>query len=320
MNPGILDMLANCRRPLVLAHESPDGDALGSVLGLVHMLKGMGKEAVGYREGQLPDEYRFLPGVQDLITGLPPKAGVDLVVLLDCHEPKRTGSDGKSYLSTAKLPAVVIDHHRGEAKYGDEVWVDPTYAATCEMLAELAAKGGIELSPRAATCLYAGILTDTGSFAHANTSARVLKNAARLVEAGAAPEKIHSEVFATRPVRQFLFCRILEKAQRLMDGRVILATVSLADLAELNARPYDLENVVEGLRNIPGVLAAALIKERSGGGVKLSMRSKGGVDVAGPAMELGGGGHKNAAGCSLDMGIGQAAELTAGLLNRAVEA
>ena len=319
MNQKLVQMLRASKRPLVLAHESPDGDALGSVLGLVHLLKGQGITALGYREGLLPDEFGFLPGVDELLTAMPPADQVDLAVLLDCHEPKRTGREAEAFLNSLSAPAVVVDHHRGTADFGRESWVDAGYAATCEMIAELAREAGLEVSPQAATCLYTGILTDTGSFAHANTSPGVLRAAARLVEAGAAPWEIHGEVFATRPVRLFLFSRMLEKAELHCAGRLIVATVSQADLEALSAKPYDLENAVESLRGIPGVRVAALIKERGDGGVKVSMRSKGELDVARVALELGGGGHKNAAGCRLEMNLAQAAEKMAALLCALVE-
>jgi phosphoesterase RecJ-like protein len=304
---------------VVIAHENPDGDALGSVLAMVHMLRAKGKQAWGYRQGPLPREYRFLPGANEMLTQLPPPENPDLALLLDCHEPRRAGGQAEDYL-TSGPECVIVDHHRGEVEFGAAHHVVPEYAATAEILVDLADQAGFEIDEAAATCLYTGLLTDTGSFAHANTNARVFRCAARLEEAGAVPWKINMEAYATIPKRQLLLCRALQGAEYLINGRMVLVKLGLEDLDELGCESHDVENLVEKLRAIPGVMVSIMIREREPGQVKISLRSVGDIDVAQVALTLGGGGHKNAAGIKMPGDMDQAAKKLTAMLSAQVEA
>ena len=214
----------------------------------------------------------------------------------------------------------MVDHHQGEADFGRAVWVDPSRAATSQMLAELARAADWPLTAEAATCLFAGLQTDTGSFRYSNTTPQALRVAADLVEAGADPWAISQEVYATRPRRLRLLGRVLEDTELLAGGRLALAAVSQAQLQSLGCDSRDLEDAVEALRGIPGVEVAALLRELPGGGVKASLRSRGRVDVAAVALALGGGGHKSAAGMRLDMDLAAARHLLAERLRRALDA
>ncbi|MCB2186027.1 MAG: bifunctional oligoribonuclease/PAP phosphatase NrnA [Deltaproteobacteria bacterium] len=301
----VAGLIQDARSVLVVAHQDPDGDALGSTLGLAHLLRALGKEVHVYSAGPLPEEYLFLPGMAWLAP-LPPAAAVDLAVLLDCHQTGRTGPESGPYLDAVARGAVV-DHHRGQSEYGQAAWLDTSYAATAGMLIDLAREAGWPLTPEAATCLFTGLQTDTGSFRYSNTTPRTFRQAAELVEAGADVWGISQEVYATRPRRIHLLSRMLESMSLHQDGRLALARVSLADLAACQCQAQDLEQVVETLRTIPGVEVAALLRELPGQRVKISLRSRGRQDVSGLALKLGGGGHRNAAGAKVDGSLDQVA-------------
>ncbi len=301
---------------LLLCHQNPDGDALGSCLGLCHLLEARGKKVHLYAQGQAPREYHFLPGRQKVQDRLPPAGAVQAAVILDCHQPERTGPEAASYLQAMAEQVVVLDHHQGRSRFGRLRWVDPGYAATSEMLALLARRAEWPLGPEAATCLFAGLMTDTGSFRYSNTNARVFTTAARLVEAGADPWQVSQEIYATRPRKLKLIAEVMEGLVLEQGGRLALGQVSLGDLEAHGCRPQDLENIVELIRGIPGVEVAALLKENPDGSVKVSLRSRGRVDVAALALEQGGGGHKNAAGMTLKGPLPRVGEQVRELLRR----
>jgi phosphoesterase RecJ-like protein len=303
---------------VVLAHRDPDGDALGAILGTAHLLTAAGKVVWPYSAGPIPEEYRFLPGLEMLKDTLPQPGRVELALLLDCHEPQRAGEPAAAFLAAFPRTAVV-DHHLGRTSFGNATWVDSGHAATSEMLTLLAQDLGLPLTAQAATCLYTGLVTDTGRFSYSNTTPQTLGLGAELVRAGADPWAITQEAYSTSLARLRLLARVMNGLQLLHGGRLALAGVSLADLAEMQAVPSDLDRIVEELRSIRGVEVAALLKEAKDGGVKASMRSRGRVDVGSLAIQLGGGGHKNAAGARLEMGLAQAIRHLGELLGSRLE-
>jgi phosphoesterase RecJ-like protein len=292
-------MIAQAERVWLVSHVLPDGDALGSSLGLMHLLRAQGQQARVFSAGPIPEEYLFLPGMDQVSDALPDKGDQDLAVMLDCHQPQRTGPVSEAFL--AKLPQVaIIDHHQGAVDFGQAAWVDPSFAATSEMVTLLAQAEGWDITPEAATCLFTGVQTDTGSFRYANTTPRVFRVAADLAQAGAQVWPISQEVYATRPKRLRLLGRIMDNLELSQEGRLALSQITLADLEKVGAGPADLEQAVETLRLIPGVEVSALFRQTPKGAVKVSMRSRGKVDVSRVAIELGGGGHKSAAGVTLE--------------------
>jgi phosphoesterase RecJ-like protein len=316
---AVAQALERAGRVVVFSHYDPDGDALGASLGLMHLLKLQGKTVWVHSAGPIPEEYGFLPGVELVSQDFPPAGDVDLAVLLDCHQPQRAGQAEAEYLSKV-ASAAVVDHHQGPVDFGDPAWVDPGYAATSQMLAAMAWEAGWQMSPAAAVCLFTGLQTDTGSFRYSNATPQAFRTAAQLVEAGADPWLVSQEVYATRVKRLRLLARIMDGMSTFADGRLALGQVALSDLAELDADPRDLEEAVEAIRGVPGVQVAALLRELKHGGVKISMRSRGEVDVAAVAISLGGGGHKSAAGLRLEKPLAQAKELITGRLLQAMEA
>lgn len=313
MMTRMAEELGRAGRVFLAAHRDPDGDALGATLGLMHLLTAQGKEVFAHSAGPMPAEYDFMPGLAGLSPETPDPDWPDLAVLLDCHEPERAGEKAAEFLPRARR-AAVVDHHLGRAGFGQVVWVEPGYAATCEMLGLMAQAAGWTIGPEAASCLFVGLQTDTGRFSYSNTRPRTLRLGADLVELGADPWVISQEAYSSSPARLRLMARVFAGLTMAAGGRVALAKVSQADLAESGAEPSDLDRMVEELRAIRGVEAAVLIKEQKSGGVKASMRSRGRLDVGSLAIGLGGGGHRNAAGARLDLGLDEARDRLAGML------
>jgi phosphoesterase RecJ-like protein len=319
MRQAVANSLEQTGRVLVVSHYDPDGDALGSSLGLMHLLERQGKKVWVHSAGPIPEEYGFLPGLVRVSKDFPALEEIDCAVLLDCHQPERAGQAEAEYLAQVEN-AVVVDHHQGAVDFGDPAWVDPGYAATSQMLAQMAFEAGWQMDPDSANCLFTGLQTDTGSFRYSNATPQAFRIAAQLVEAGADPWMVSQEVYATSVTRLRLLSRILEGLKLSAQGRLAIGQVLLTDLADLEADPRDLEDAVEAIRGIPGVQVAALMRELKNGGVKVSMRSRGIVDVSEVAISLGGGGHKNAAGMRLEQPPAEAKELITSRLLQAMEA
>ncbi len=315
MMARMAEELGRAGKVLLAAHRDPDGDALGATLGLMHLLQAQGKEVFAHSAGPVPAEYEFMPGLDRLSPAMPAPDWPDLAVLLDCHDPERAGAAAADFLPRTRRIAVV-DHHLGRADFGQAVWVEPDYAATCEMLGFMAGEAGWAIGPEAATCLFVGVQTDTGRFSYSNARPRTYRLGAELVELGADPWAISQQAYSSSLARLKIMGRVFAGLKLVAGERVALAKVAQADLAELGAVSSDLDRVVEELRAIRGVEVALLIKELKGGGVKVSLRSRGRVDVGSLAIGLGGGGHKNAAGVRLESGMDEAEARLAGLLAR----
>ncbi|CAO0820116.1 bifunctional oligoribonuclease and PAP phosphatase NrnA [Desulfarculales bacterium] len=309
----LAEVMAQAGRVLVLAHRDPDGDALGSALGLMHLLKTQGKQVFVHRAGSVAEEYGFLPGLALASQELPPAEAIDLAVLLDCHKPARAGQLAEPLLKV--LPRVaVIDHHLSAAAFGDPRWVDPAKAATAQMVTLLAQQAGWPLSKDAATCLFLGLQTDTGRFCYSNTTSQALSVAADLVTAGADPWGVTQQVYSSSLGRLRLLGQVVQSLRLLAGGRLALALAKASDLDDLDCPPSDLDRIVEELRAIRGVEVAVLLKEIDQNSVKVSLRSRGWVDVGALALSLGGGGHHNAAGTKIDGSLEQAAAQISGLV------
>ena len=282
----------------ILSHVRPEGDALGSALGCHLTLKSMGKEVATFNPDPVPKNLRALPGAAEVIRAdrLPRPFACYLAV--DVTDPKRVGG----LLSGVPPGSLVIniDHHISNSRFGTYNWVDPEAAATGEMIYYLVEAMGVPLSREVATNLYVAILTDTGSFHHANTTARALRIAATLVEAGAVPHDVAEFLFDQREVEELqLLGILLTRMQVSADGAVAWIEVTRETLERARVDRDALEDVISYPRSVKGVKVALLFTEEDGQGVRISLRSKGKVDVAAVAKAFQGGGHKNAAGCTV---------------------
>nr|BBH92722.1 phosphoesterase RecJ-like protein [Thermogemmatispora argillosa] len=304
-----LALLRSARRVALLAHEHPDGDCLGSALGLAHMLWTWGKVAVPCCADPLPRAYTFLPAQERFQQDLGGE-DFDLVVALDAGELPRFGSLYERHRSfLERVPLLNIDHHISSAGCGQVRIIDPTAAATAELLVLFQQQAQLPLSPEAALCLLTGLMTDTGSFQFPSTTARTLAAAALLVEVGASPEPIAQAVFRTHPLAQErLRARVMLQAQTACNGQLIWSWASDATLAETGALPEMDDNLAGLLRDIEGVKIAAFFKNYgTPGTTRLSLRCAAPYNAAEICQRLGrGGGHARAAGATLDLPLEQA--------------
>lgn len=281
---------------LILTHIHPDGDALGSQLGLGDVLRGLGKQVCLYGEVEVSHLYDFLPGAAEITVGLPELGAFDCAIALDCGDAHRLGKEMAALLTVK--PFLVIDHHAGHQDFGDLRWIDPDRASTGEMVYDLAVALGAEVSPAAAYCFYAAVVSDTGSFKYSSTSADTFRVARELILKGVKPAAVASKLFDnyTMP-RLRLFQRVLESLQLQADGRIAMISAPRRLFDETGAATQDTEGFINYPRALSSVKVAVFLKEAEAGMVSVSMRSKGSsCDVSLVAAKFGGGGHRNAAG------------------------
>jgi phosphoesterase RecJ-like protein len=292
---------------IVVTHENPDGDALGSMLGLTLGLRALGKDTVMYLAGDapLPGEYRFL-GLDDLQRVLPADAADRVLVAVDCASERRIGPD-TSPLQVVKQ-VVDIDHHHDNTRFGAVNLIVPDASSTAEIIRDVLAALDVPLSADVAEPLYVGLVTDTGRFQYSNTTPKSLRLAAELVEAGADVHGIFRHVYETVQFAKLkLLARALDRAELFEGGRLVVTYLLKDDFAEVGAEePYS-EGIIDYLRAVEGSEMVALIREppRSDGPARrISLRSSHDeVDVSAIARLAGGGGHRQAAGFSSELSI-----------------
>lgn len=281
---------------IVVVHEKPDGDCLGSALSLCSALERLGKSPCLLLPEPLPAIYEFLPG-QEVIRfqdagRLPEDA---LVVAVDCADKNRI----KYELNDSNY-VINIDHHISNEMFGGLNIVNPAAAAAGEILYNMFLEGGISLTPEMATCLYVAVSTDTGSFTFSNTTAAVLNIASELVKQKADLEQIRFNLHEKRPLKELLTIKAaLGNLQISGDGKIISSLLSYEDLAKDDLFSAETDGLIGMLRATEGVELAILFKETEPVIIKVSLRSKSYVDVNELAKEFAGGGHSRAAGCTI---------------------
>lgn len=303
------DLLRRIRqgnRFLLTSHVNPDGDAIGSELGLARLLRRIGKGAVIWNRDATPTVYQPLPGSDRIHVGEEPPAGFpdvfDAIIVLECPSPDRTGLE--QHLSAR--PVINIDHHLGNQHYGVINWVDSAAPAVGEMVYRLAQGLKASLDPDTANCLYLTLVTDTGGFRFSNATPVAFEAAAALVREGAQPEQVSQWLYESQPLGVVrLLGEMLQTLQLHCDGRVATGRLTRAMFEKVGAAPGDSEGLIDHLRSIAGVDAVALVREREDGSHKVSLRSRGELDIEKIARHHGGGGHRNAAGFALE-GEGEA--------------
>jgi phosphoesterase RecJ-like protein len=279
------------------AHIRPDGDAIGSVLGLALALEAEGHRVARLCAYPVQESYRFLSGVE-LFRSSPPDWTAGLGIVIDCDGISRLGELEPVF---SALPHLIdIDHHSGNNAFGEVRLVDPTAAAAALITYRLLEAAGFPITPAIATCFYTSLLDDTGRFAHPNTTADALSVAAELVTRGAEPAPISKKLFFEQSVNALrLLGRALSGITLHHDGQVVTSIIHLSDIAAVDAQPSDTEGVIDYLRSIRGPQVAALFTELEGGQVRVSLRSDGLPQVNRIAALFGGGGHPGAAGCTI---------------------
>jgi phosphoesterase RecJ-like protein len=303
----VANELRSRERFLLTAHEGPDGDALGSLLGMQHLLTQLGKDSVMFmaaKEFPLPIEYRFLP-LEEVFHEPPADMADRTVIFLDCGNIDRMPVE---FLSSGDNFRINIDHHHDNTLFGNLNLVDTTASCTAEIVYELALLLGAVIAPEMAAALYVGMVTDTGKFMYENTNARTHRIAADLIESGVVVDDTYRRLYEHVPLEKLrLVSRALDGIQRHCDGRLVVTYVAEADYEQTGAGEEMTEGIIDHLRSVEGARVAALIRDQGDRGRaarKASLRSSdGAVDVSAIARKHGGGGHKRAAGFSTDLGL-----------------
>ncbi len=297
----LIAALERGERFVLLAHEDPDADSAGSQLALGAVLRARGKRVQLWSPSPIPEQLTFLPGVDEISTDYPASASFDVAVALDTAGVGRFGPAPP--FRPVDFPVLLnIDHHKGNERFGTLNWVDARASSVGEMLFELFTEWGVELSTDVATCLYTSILSDTGGFAFANTTARALQVAGALVERGADPFEVWRNAFGAFPHRCYTLLSLALGTLRLHDNdRIATMRVSLQMLDEAGAVIEDTGRFIQYPRSVVGVEAAAILREQPDGqSVRVGLRSNTSrLDVSRIAAELGGGGHPSASACTV---------------------
>jgi phosphoesterase RecJ-like protein len=312
----LLETLGAARgEALMLGHVHPDGDVLGTLLGLGLSLEAHGWSVTFAGPHPVPDTLKFLPGASRWQVWSGPPGVFDVLVLTDCPNDART--EGLLEGARAATSQVLnIDHHPDNRRYGTLNWVDATAAATGEMVFDLIRALGHRLTPEIALNLFTALHTDTGSFRYSNTTARSFRIAAELTAAGADPGLVSDQLYQRRPPDALTALGdVLRRVEVSGDGRVAWLTVprGLVSDAFLVA-----EDLVTYPRSIEGVEVAILLREEGDGQVKCSLRGKGRIPVNAIAQRFGGGGHANAAGCTVRGSLDEATGAVLALVDQAL--
>src|SRR5215211_4016528 len=308
---AVVEALRSHDRFLVTTHENPDGDALGSLLAATLALRQLGKDVYMYLAGHapLPGEYTFMQ-LDELERTLPD--GDERVLLaVDCANESRLGPDPEILHQSPFT--IDVDHHHDNTRFGDVNLIVANASSTAEVLRDVFAELGVELTPAIAEALYIALVTDTGRFQYANTSPKALRLAAELVEAGADVHRVFQGVYENVQFAKLkLLARALERAHVYEGGAVVVSHLLRNDFGEVGAAETYSEGIIDYLRAVEGAIMAVLIREppRSDGPARrVSLRSSSDeVDVSAIARKSGGGGHRQAAGFSSDATIAEITE------------
>jgi phosphoesterase RecJ-like protein len=280
---------------LVTSHARPDGDAIGSSLGMLHLLEALGKNVVVAFADPIPEQFQCLEGVERIVHHLPLKRP-DAAILLECDSIQRTG-----FAAIDAGMVINIDHHQSGRNYADFNWIDPTASAVGALVYDFAIAAGVRITTAMADCLYTAVLTDTGSFNFPGTNAATFALAEHLVHCGTNPNRIAQAMYFSNPVSRVRLLGIALSNMHI-EGEICWSCITQNDLLEAGATAEDCEGVVNHLIAIAGIEAAVLMRQQPiPTEYRLSLRSKGigKVDVAAVAEHFGGGGHRSASGCTL---------------------
>lgn len=281
-------------RFLLTSHARPDGDAIGSVLACCQILRQMGKQAEVVMRDAVPVIYKPLPFAETVLQAESVNGKYDAAIILECDSVQRTRLSG---LDQHFL--INIDHHNSAREFAHVNWIDKNACATAELVYRLAREAKVAISPDIATCLYTAVLTDTGSFAFSGTNEHTFTLARELVLAGADPVRIAQAVYFSNPASKM---RLLGCALRNLHRQGCLAWMSVTqdEMERSEAIEEDCEGLVNYALSIEGVEVAVFFRELPDRRFRVSLRSKGALDVATVAEHFGGGGHRCASGCAVD--------------------
>jgi phosphoesterase RecJ-like protein len=291
----ICEELLRHRRVVVTSHLRPDGDSIGSSLALAWALRALGTDVRVIHRDPAPIQLTEFPGVGEIVIGETIPEDTDAVVVLECGDLDRTGLAGFNGHAV-----INIDHHPGNAGYGSAQWYDGSAAACGEMIFEIIVELGVPLTEHMATQLFVAIVTDTGSFRYPGVSPRTFSIGARLLEAGADPVSVARKLFDSHTLgRLRLQGAVLQTMEIDETGRFAILRLDDAMLAAAAGTAEETDGLINLPLSVKAIQAAVFFKEAEHGQWRVSLRSKGDIDVGRVARGFGGGGHKNASGCTL---------------------
>ena len=300
---NILEEIQKAKSIVILTHENPDGDAIGSSLAMYGVLRKMGKEA-DVIIPEMPKAYRFLPYVE-IAKKESQVESYDLAISVDVATiPLLNGF--ASYFETAKVK-IVIDHHATNTMFGDYNYVNPDAPACAQVLLNIFDYFGVEVDKEIGTCILTGIITDTGGFAYQSTTPETFEFAAELLKKGVNVSNIYKRVMNTKSRANFeLRKRAMDRMEFIEDGKIAYTYLTQKDMEETNADADDHEGIVEEGRAIDGVEVSIFIRESKKGNYRVSLRSNDYLNVSDVCLVFGGGGHLHAAGCTMNVTLEQA--------------
>ena len=285
---------------VILAHENPDGDAIGSCLGMCTFLKELGKSDIDVLFKDFPETFKFLPNFE-MIKSEPSYEKYDMAIVLDCPNTDRVGKEYRKFIENAKV-RVQFDHHLRNSMFGDYNVVNPVAPACAQILVSSLEYLKIDISKDVATCLLAGIITDTGGFRFNSTTTETFEFAAWCLSKGINVSKIYKEAMMTKTKSQFNAEKLaLDRLQFFDNDRITFTYITKKDIEKLEIKSGELEGIAGIGVTIENVEVAIFAREKDDG-FKISFRSNN-IDVADICMLFGGGGHKLAAGCQIDSNI-----------------
>lgn len=310
----LVERIRNGQRFVVASHQRPDGDAVGSAMAMALALRALGKEAAVVTDAIPPVFLQPFPEVQTMRVTPEVTEVFDAALIMECSELARTGVRGLD-----RSPVLNIDHHPGNTGYGAINWIDESAAACGEMAFTLIEELGAPLTPQIATHVYLAVLTDTGSFHFSHLSPRTYEIARRCVEAGADPRWIARTHYDSNSLaRVRIFGAVMNGMVIVDEGRVALLSITRQTMADLGGTNDDLEGLINFPLTVKDIEAVAFFKEVADDDWRVSLRSKGTVDIGAVARRNGGGGHTNAAGCSAQGKIDDVQKLFSQMLTDAV--
>ncbi|NOZ93474.1 MAG: bifunctional oligoribonuclease/PAP phosphatase NrnA [Acidobacteria bacterium] len=314
-----LRCLADARRVLITSHRSPDGDAIGTELICAALAGRLGVDSVVWNRDPAPAGLAELPGAGSIrvANALPDDfpAAYDLVATMECPGLDRTGFEGLT-----RLPVLNIDHHRENEAFGVVNYLDEEAPAAGEMVWRMFTISGVQPDADAATCAFVALSTDTGDFRYSNATQRAFQAASEMVAYGARPEQVAQWIHERRSAASVrLMAQALATLELRCSGRIAVIQADPGAFRRAGAHPSDTEDIINLPRSIAGVEAVVFLKQWEPGITRVSLRSKGAVDVRSVAAAFGGGGHTNAAGCTVASDLGAARELLLARLERSLE-
>ncbi|MDH7480949.1 MAG: bifunctional oligoribonuclease/PAP phosphatase NrnA [Armatimonadota bacterium] len=305
---AVTEILKSKKSFLIGGHVSPDGDSLGCMCALGIALERMEKKVVLLSADGVPELYSFLPISNKVIKTAPVRSCFEVGIVIDCEDISRLGQVEEAFRSCETI--IEIDHHPNLDRNGNLQLIWPSAAAAGEIVFELLKNMEVRIDADIATCLLTAIMTDTGSFRFSNVTPQTFRISAELLEKGASPSKIAHNVYENRSLSSTkLLGAVLSSLQTTDSGRIAWASITQEQLATIQASEAETEGVVNYIRSIRGAQVGVLFRECPDGSTRVSLRSRDGSDISQVARLFGGGGHRTAAGCTINHPLAHTQEL-----------